>query len=507
MPITTIINRFTGSSIRNEKMEGREYIVAPMVMITAGVHAGNNGPLLYPEQELSKSARSWNHKPVVVYHPTLNGKALTACDPAVISAQKVGLIMNSVFQGKLRAEAWLESHRLQEVDSRVVDYLNNQQMMEVSTGLDSDVYEEEGDFKGKHYTGVVHNIRPDHLALLPDMKGACSIEDGAGLLQLNASYQETLSDLSRALRERWGQETWVMDAWDGTVVYEREGKLYSLSFSIGENNLAILGDDGPDPVRRQTIYRAESGDIIGNAIAVQVLTAKDLEMEKTALINALITNQATSWAETDRKTLEGFDEEQLKKMLPVERTPVPGTVNQTGVPSILIQTGNVVPPGDPAHTAMQQGGAQLQPQQTQNAQVPPLQQMNPVTLEQYLAPLPVAVQNVLRAGVTAFNTEKARLIGIITANANNKFTPQFLETIQDLDQLHGMAALCGAGIQNAPPSVLVTNYGGQAVPGALQTQDTHNAGVKAEMEDGGLDAPTINWGELSNVGELLAARR
>ena len=54
------------------------------------------------------------------------------------------------------------------------------EMMEVSTGLFSEIEPKPGVFKGRHYKGVVRNLRPDHLAILPDSIGACSIADGAG---------------------------------------------------------------------------------------------------------------------------------------------------------------------------------------------------------------------------------------------------------------------------------------------------------------------------------------
>jgi hypothetical protein len=34
---------------------------------------------------------------------------------------------------------------------------------------------------GRPYNFVARNYRPDHLAILPDQRGACSIEDGCGL--------------------------------------------------------------------------------------------------------------------------------------------------------------------------------------------------------------------------------------------------------------------------------------------------------------------------------------
>ena len=66
-----ITNNLQGSQVRHDRMEGREYLVAPMAMITEGVHNGSQGPLYYPWDELSKFPQVWNMKPVVVYHPSI----------------------------------------------------------------------------------------------------------------------------------------------------------------------------------------------------------------------------------------------------------------------------------------------------------------------------------------------------------------------------------------------------------------------------------------------------
>ena len=58
-------------------------------------------------------------------------------------------------------------------------------MMEVSTGLKTYNVEKEGFHDGVLYKAVARNLRPDHLALLPDQKGAYSIEQGGGLFQTN----------------------------------------------------------------------------------------------------------------------------------------------------------------------------------------------------------------------------------------------------------------------------------------------------------------------------------
>ena len=179
----------TGGVVRNEEMEGRAYTVVPMVMMVEGVLNGSNGPLLYPANEMAKTPQVWNHKPVVVYHPEIGA---SACSPEIISKQKVGVIMNTTFEApnKLRAEAWLEDDRVALVDVRVQAAIANQMMMELSTGVFVDTDPTPGEFKGTAYDGVTSNFRPDHLAILPDQMGACSIADGAGFIrnQLNATH-------------------------------------------------------------------------------------------------------------------------------------------------------------------------------------------------------------------------------------------------------------------------------------------------------------------------------
>src|SRR6266480_3777490 len=109
------------SGCRYDQLEGRDYVVVPMVMLTEGVHKGSHGSLYYPKEELSKTPVVWNHKPIVVYHPTMNGEGISACDPTIINSRKVGLMMNTKFEGgKLKSEAWIEKVRANAVDERIM---------------------------------------------------------------------------------------------------------------------------------------------------------------------------------------------------------------------------------------------------------------------------------------------------------------------------------------------------------------------------------------------------
>lgn len=180
---------------RNEQLEGIDYVVVPMVMITEGVHAGSKGPLFYPGSELGKTPESWNLKPIVVNHPVVNGEGVSACTPEVIEEYKVGIIMNTRFDGlgRLKADAYINPEQADKVEPRVMEAITNEEMMELSTGVFTDQEPTTGKYKGESYTAIARNYRPDHLALLPDNKGACSIEDGAGFIR-NQLGQTQMSD-------------------------------------------------------------------------------------------------------------------------------------------------------------------------------------------------------------------------------------------------------------------------------------------------------------------------
>ena len=182
-------------TVRNDTMEGRDWLVGPVVMITEGVHNGSDGPIYYPPEELGKLPVAWNHKPVVVYHPQHNGMTKSACDPIELTSRKVGVLMNTNFDDKdkkLKSEAWLEPARMEVVDNRIAESIEKNEVMEVSTGLFMDLEKVEGEWNGEKYIGIARNIQPDHLALLPDLKGACSIEDGAGFLRVNHTSENMI---------------------------------------------------------------------------------------------------------------------------------------------------------------------------------------------------------------------------------------------------------------------------------------------------------------------------
>ena len=169
-----------GTEYREEELDGRRYIVVPMVMILEGVHTGSQGPVYYSIDELAKTPKMWNLKPIVIEHPF---RGDTATDLEVYKRQSVGMVMNTHFtDGKLKAEAWIDIDKALEKCPTILEHIKHRLPMEISTGLFSELVLEEGVWNGEPYKGRIINIRADHLAILPQKQGACSLSDGAGLL-------------------------------------------------------------------------------------------------------------------------------------------------------------------------------------------------------------------------------------------------------------------------------------------------------------------------------------
>lgn len=198
----TIVFNLNGTT-RRVRENGVDYIVVPMTTITPnGVLPGSKGSLFYPSQETQNSLDSWNDIPIVVYHPEKNGQHCSAQD---VPEKHIGSLRNSEWNATkgLQHEGWLEVNALRKADAwlrqqgkpEILPNILNGQPIEVSTGLYTTNITAPGGYamspKGRPYTAVATQFVPDHLAVLPDQVGACSNNDGCGLLvneRKDASY-------------------------------------------------------------------------------------------------------------------------------------------------------------------------------------------------------------------------------------------------------------------------------------------------------------------------------
>lgn len=197
MGMELLVANITGKT-RRETLNGREYIVAPLSLIVPGILDGSGGPLLYPLEELAKNPSIWNGVPIVVNHPIDNSGNQTSAKTPTAMDGSIGIVFNANVNGKLTAEGWFDVANTERTDNRILHALQSGHTVELSTGLSADRVpvenesdEFDGTYKGKKYGFVARNYRPDHLAILPDAVGACSLQDGCGVM-VNENEKQTV---------------------------------------------------------------------------------------------------------------------------------------------------------------------------------------------------------------------------------------------------------------------------------------------------------------------------
>lgn len=410
--------------VRNDTMEGRDYVVCPAVILLEGVHSGSYGPIYYPEEEIRKTPEVWNHKPVVVYHPD----APTACDPDILTNRKIGVMMNTKWDGKLRTEVWLEEDRVKKVDNRIWEAVENKEMMELSTGLFGDLDNMKGEWNGEEYDGILRNYRPDHLAILPDQVGACSMEDGAGFMCVNAenkelrisqSFADSLFpvlqaagiDTSKLVHMEMGHDeirrqladavsiadtfAWVEEVYSDYFIYDLDGKLFKQSYEVKEDKVSLNGIS--EPVVRVVTYEAVKNK----------KTLKGVKMKE--MIAFLINSKFTGFTKDDQELLENQDEAVLKRWkADAEYLEQEAVANEE----------KEEPKEEPVENEKED--------------------QKPMTLNEYLDSTPAEFRSMVTEGIKTHNAEKAKCIETIMASPKNGYTKEMLDG-KELSELRILA--------------------------------------------------------------------
>jgi hypothetical protein len=254
-----ITHRSSAPLSRRETLDGREYLVVPVVALVEGVLNG----IYAPADEIAQFPDSWNGRPITVNHPMDGELPISANGVRVLERQQIGQLFNArVEGGRLSGEIWIDAQKARRLGgeaAQVLARLEAGEHIEVSTGYFAEIEPTAGEFGGKPYSGIYRHIRPDHLAVLPNAEGACNRAMGCGAPRVN-------------------------------VIERMQQTLVALAAKLG------IGDD-PDPEKESAT------------------------MDKKDTIDALIANQASGFAESDRKMLEGLDEKVLSRLCAHEHKP------------------------------------------------------------------------------------------------------------------------------------------------------------------------------------------
>jgi hypothetical protein len=297
------VRTLMSSLVREEEVDGDSYLVVPTILITEGVHNSE----LYPAAEMAKYPEAWDGRPVVVTHPQKHGRPISANKKEVIENQQIGMLLGTQFcrwkneDGKMvagiKSNVYISKAKAAKIEPRILDRLDKEEMTEVSTGLFTDDKPEKGVWNGEAYDRITTNFRPDHLAILLDQTGACSIKDGAGMPRILAdkqnevrvatsiwsklrrfifgdsdvktnedSFAEVTEKIQKAVSSKFNSSTsgasvapsvganyWVTEIFSDRVILAKDGKYSSVSYSLNEDGDVVIEDDLTE-VRRATTY-------------------------------------------------------------------------------------------------------------------------------------------------------------------------------------------------------------------------------------------------------------
>ena len=298
----------TGATTRYALLDGRKHLVVPVVALVAGVV---NGFLVEPE-ELSHFADAWNGRPIPIRHPKQDGEYISANLPEVIERQVVGQFFNAhIADGeKLAGELWLDIAKCEALGGDALATLRRLEAgkpVEVSTAYFCDVNPSIGNHNGQTYTGIQRNLRPDHLALLPDEIGACSWKDGCGAPRVN-SKQSTGCNCAKNNEESQPMEQDKDTQAVTSAANKTDAAEVTAAETVAESDSE--GDAATDDLTQLAQLVKELGGVDAVAAALRSVTANAAN-RKAELVGALKANAACAFTETD---LQAMQVEQLEKL-------------------------------------------------------------------------------------------------------------------------------------------------------------------------------------------------
>lgn len=224
----SVLVKPNASLLRVETVRNHEYAVTPAVILVEGILQGAlaDVPELALASEFGKIPDAWNGRPVVVNHPRRNDSFVSAGIPDVFAQEVIGWIFNArIEDSKLKCELWTNKTWMEESGyNDIKENVENSTTMEVSTGLFADIEQVSGVWNGEQYSGIWRNIVPDHLAILTNSPGACSVADGCGTSRTNQqilNYGSSPEELNKTQEQSMCKKAEVNQQTQNPGVFQR----------------------------------------------------------------------------------------------------------------------------------------------------------------------------------------------------------------------------------------------------------------------------------------------
>jgi hypothetical protein len=480
---------------------GRTHFVLPITLLVEGVHHAGNAevPYYYPADALSFLPEVWADTCVLINHP----KEITANTVNVHEREVLGRLFEPGYDNGLKSELWLDEERLKEKDPELHTRIENGEEIEVSTGVYLELLEEKGTWNGEEYGAKVLRLWPDHLAILPVDKGACSIDDGCGIRN---EGKKTLNIMSSARRPDFnGVEAVSWYDTDRSFAAYRNGYYVHTGTPIPPT-LPVTLAEAPKEMKRwiasKTLLGNPDSDDADAVMAYPVVNPETNKLNQSALLKVI---NADSWeyhwvnppdsvkqsANNMAMTLlvaefglelkannEGFVSKIVNKIKELisnkedckcqNHDPEnPGTeVNQMDRKKVIAaliankhyteEDRKTLEAFDDKHIAVLAKLCDENPEHKpedkkeepeKKVEIPPAdaakpnpEEQKPQTEEEYINSAPEGIRDVLKEGLNIRKAKKAQLVAAIKGNAANKFSEDALNA-KSIEELENLAAL------------------------------------------------------------------
>lgn len=268
-----MINRVDSKAIRIENHEGEPHVVIPSYTLPDNV-VMNGG--LYPKEEIDRAWPTMEGTLAPIGHPTNNnGEWISAFSATAI---------HNFHGGAFNRNTKREGHRV--YTEKVVNIRYAQQTepgkrllaaigydaatntvagpkspIHTSTGL---LLQQDAAPAGASFDWIARNMRLDHDAILLDEPGAATPEQGVGMM-VNCSDAVRVQNLGpdtanarrdaldQAIRTRFGENAWVRDFDDESLVYRTDAGNFQIDYQITAEMTVELGTEST-PVKEKTTW-------------------------------------------------------------------------------------------------------------------------------------------------------------------------------------------------------------------------------------------------------------
>ena len=419
--------------IREITYQGRTHLVVPVVMMVEGVHNGSGGPIFHRAEILQDLPERWNGIPITVNHPEQNEINVSGNSPEIMDQYAVGQVFNAHYDNGLKAEAYIDLERIQEISPEALAYLRARRPLDVSVGVFNAVEPITGEWDGETYESVAVNYVPDHLALLPGGQGACAWADGCGI-RVNKEGGDPVKDLLKTFKEI-GQKGYAASLINNEEGFQEISQLLQNALNSMDTNTKmyfleeVYANDFVYRVRNaeggSTLYRrgysVNNGtvEMADNTVEVRKqVSYVTMSMRRTKpsinneeggttmsdsnkpccedKVDRLIANDQTKFTAKDREWLLSLNEQQVDKLIPKD-------------PEVQANAAEAIETFKSTLTS----------------------------LDDYTALMPKELGEKVKAGVALIQANREALVKSITDNTD-KFTKEQLDALSD-DVLKGIA--------------------------------------------------------------------